>query len=382
MAELLRAFLALQIGVSVVLSKGASQFVRPLLFRALGAHPVYDEIFSGEDVFGHLEPGQSADAMLIAPASADIIAKMAHGLADEMLTAQFLAFSGPVAIAPAMNPRMWLNKATCANIKLLEDRGINIIPPEAGKTACGEEGYGRLADPLLIFLEALKTLSPADMSGLKVLVTLGPTREWWDCARFWTNASSGKMGAALATASWLRGADVTAICGPGINIYLPPAIKRIDVNSALEMHAEAQAIWDEMSMGLFCAAVADFSPASPVGGRKSKVKKSQLGAGFELSFRANPDILAALSAQREGKQKILGFAAETVTSMEELLALAQVKLTRKGADMIAANLINDGVFGAETGRMAIVDYKGGYEIWPHQPKADIAWNLLTWLLNL
>lgn len=381
-AELLRAFLKLDIQVSATLSPGAVEFVTPLLFNSLGADPVYSEMFTGENPFDHLEPGQLADAMLIAPASANMLAKMAHGFADNMLSAQILAFAGPLLAAPAMNPRMWHNSATKANIKLLGERDVIIVPPEAGVTACGEEGQGRLAELPEIFLAALRALSPADLAGRKVLVTLGPTREAWDSVRFWTNSSSGRMGAALATAAWLRGAEVIAICGPGTDIFLPSGINGIPVTSANEMMQVAADCWPGMDIGIFCAAVADFAPDRPVDGDQIKMKKAALGGEFNLRFSANPDILATLAKQRDNGQKILGFAAEIAPDMAKLLELARLKRASKQADLLAANQINAGVFGAESGSMAVVDRCEATEIWAAKSKADIAWDLLTWLLKL
>lgn len=382
--DLLRAFLKLEMDVSAALSAGARQFITPLLVRALGADPVYGDMFDSQAVFAHLEPGESADVMLIAPASADILAKMAAGIADDMLSAQFVAFEGPVVIAPAMNPRMWRHAATRENVSRLAERGAVIVEPGVGQTACGEEGQGRLAELPLIFLECLRALSPRDLKGLKAMVTLGPTRENWDGARFWSNPSSGKMGAALATAAWLRGAEVTAICGPCAQICLPPAIRRVDVCSASEMFEEAKKVWPQMNLGLFSAAVADFAPVRPAAGDCVKIKKSGLSEKFGIEFTRNPDILATLAADRANGQKVLGFAAEIAPDMEALLPLAQKKLESKKADLIAGNRVNRGesAFGAPDGSIAAVDRNGEREIWPPRAKADIAWDLLTWLLRI
>lgn len=381
-ADLLRALLRLDLRVSATLSRGAREFVSPLLFQALGAEPVYPEMFAGDVVFDHLEPAQTADALLLAPASANMLAKIAHGMACDMLSAQYLPFGGPVVIAPAMNPRMWANAATRANVELLKARGARFVQPGYGVAACGEEGRGRLAELPEIFLSALAALSPQDMSGLKVMVTLGPTRESWDSARFWSNPSSGRMGAALATAAWLRGAAVTAICGPGIALFLPEGINRVDVQSAREMLAAAQNCWNNCDIGIFCAAVADFAPETDNELRQGKAKKDKLGEAFSLRFSANPDILATCSGKRKAGQKILGFAAEVAPDMASLLELGRVKLARKNADLLAANQINAGVFGAENGRMAVLDKNGDSQIWEPKSKADIAWDLLTWLLKL
>lgn len=383
--DLLRAWLAMGIHVSVTLTGGARRFVAPLLFESLGALPVYGGMFEqGQDIFAHLEPGQRAQAMIVAPASADALARLAHGAASDMLAAQALAFDGPLVLAPAMNPRMWNHPATQANVELLERRGAFFVGPDCGGTACGDQGRGRLAALPEIFLTALRALAPQDMAGLKVMVTLGPTREAWDGVRFWSNPSSGLMGAALAVCAWLRGADVAAVCGPGVTAFLPRGVRRFDVTGAREMYEVAQSLWPDMDMGMFTAAVADFSPDAPEGGCGHKFKKSEAPEGFSLHFSPNPDILQSLAAARRPGQKVLGFAAETTADMDALLPLARAKLARKRADLLAANRVNapDSGFGAPTNSMAVVDTHGREEIWPSQSKADVAWELCSWLLRI
>lgn len=381
-ADLLRAWRALDLHVSVTLTPGARQFVTPLLFAALGAAPVYTDMFTpGEDVFAHLEPGQHAHALVVAPASADALARLAHGAANDMLAAQALAFDGPLVLAPAMNPRMWAHPATQANAALLQERGAQIVRPGCGGTACGDQGEGRLAPLTDIFLAGLRALAPQDMAGKKVLVTLGPTREAWDGVRYWSNPSTGLMGAALAVCAWLRGAAVTAVCGPGVSYALPRDLDRRDVTNAREMHAVAAALWPGMDMGIFTAAVADFSP-KPLG--PHKFKKAAAPQGFSVDFTPNPDILQTLAAARAPHQKVLGFAAETAPDMAALLPLARAKLARKNADLLAANRVNsaDSGFAAPTNSLAVADATGREEIWPNQSKADAAWDLCTWLLRL
>ncbi|MDE5879256.1 MAG: bifunctional phosphopantothenoylcysteine decarboxylase/phosphopantothenate--cysteine ligase CoaBC, partial [Desulfovibrio sp.] len=210
--ELLRAWRRLDMEVSATLTAGAQEFVRPLLFASLGASPVYGGMFEpGQDVFAHLEPGRSADAMIVAPASAGLLSRLATGAASDMLSAQALAFAGPLLVAPAMNPRMWAHAATQENVARLRARGVTVVGPDTGAAACGDQGQGRLAGLSAIFLAALRALAPQDMAALRVLVTLGPTREPWDGVRYWSNPSSGRMGAALAACAWLRGATVTCL---------------------------------------------------------------------------------------------------------------------------------------------------------------------------
>lgn len=385
MADVLRALLKMGLYVSVTLTDGARQFVTPGLFEALGAMPVFTNHAPGQDSFGeeafaHLEPGQRAEAMLIAPASADALARLAGGRACDMLSAQALAFEGPLLIAPAMNPRMWAHAATQENTATLRRRGARILAPGNGGTACGEQGQGRLVSFDALLLACLQALSPQDMAGLHVMVTLGPTREPWDGVRFWSNPSSGRMGAALATAAWLRGATVAAVCGPGCP-PLPDGVQRHDVRTAREMFDAAQALWPEMDLGAFSAAVADFSPV-PYG--EAKFKKEGASEGFSVSFTANPDILRTLSHGRREGQKVLGFAAETAPDMEALMALVRGKRQRKQADLLAGNAVNaPGCgFGTDSNSMAVLDKNGREDIWASQSKADVAWKLWSWLLRV
>lgn len=375
--DLVRMWKDAGLGVGVTLTGSARKFITPLTFEALGAGPVYTEIFDGgEGPFGHLEPGQCCDAFVLAPASASTLARLAAGMADEMLACQVLAFSGPVVVAPAMNPKMWANAATQANMTTLRERGCAIIEPGCGRTACLEEGQGRLADLRLIYLHGLRALAPQDMTGMKVLVTLGPTREQWDGVRHWTNPSTGTMGASLAIAAWLRGATVHAVCGPGTP-WLPESIFRHDVTSAEDMFTAASALWPDMDTGIFTAAVADFRPV-PHG--PDKFKKASASDGFDIHFTPNRDILATLGNAKKDGQKVVGFAAETSGLSESMLG----KLQRKNADMIVGNLIggSEAGFGTATNVVRILDVSGREAELPLQTKPDVAWSILEWLLRL
>jgi len=221
--DLLRILQRMNVSVSTTLTPAAQRFVTPLSFSALGANPVYTSMFDdagASSPFAHLEPGQVAHALLIAPASAAMLSRLAYGQADHLLACQALAHSGPLIIAPAMNPAMWQHAATQACVHILQARGAIFVMPDCGDTACGDTGQGRLADIRSIALATLRALTPQDMQGKRVMVTLGPTREPWDALRFWSNPSTGTMGAALALAAWLRGATVDAICGPGAPLLL------------------------------------------------------------------------------------------------------------------------------------------------------------------
>ena len=379
--ELMRLYQRLDMRVSVTLTQAAQHFVTPLTFTSLHAEAVYTSMFGGSetgdaDPFGHLTPGGEADVFVIAPASATTLARLATGSAEEILSAQCLAFPGPVVIAPAMNPRMWQHPATQHNACTLQNRGAAIVTPASGLVACGDEGQGKLADIHAILLATLKALSPQDMAGKKVMLTLGPTREQWDGVRFWTNPSSGLMGSSLALAAWLRGAEVHAVSGPGV-APLPVGIYQYPVVSAREMYAQAKALWPGMDMGLFTAAVADFSP-QPFGAQK--FKKQGNAAGFQIEFTANPDILAELSASKSPHQRVLGFAAET----DQLEEHVKTKLHKKHAHIIAGNIVgaSHSGFGVPTNTMYVLDAAGKAEHWQPASKPDVAWRLLDWLLTL
>jgi phosphopantothenoylcysteine decarboxylase/phosphopantothenate--cysteine ligase len=372
--DILRNLKSADIACGVTLTPSAARFIAPLTFRALDASPVYAAMFDEHgSPFAHLEPGQQAQAMLIAPASATTIARLAAGLADELLAAQALAFAGPLILAPAMNPKMWGHAATMANIDALRGRGVVIVPPARGHTACGEQGQGRLAALDDIHLAVLRALAPQDLAGRRILITMGPTREYWDDLRHWTNASSGVMGACLAVAAWLRGAAVDAVCGPGCP-WLPDGVVRHDVVTAGQMMERAAALWDEADTGIFAAAVADFRPEAHDGG---KFKKDAAPEGFVVRFTPTADILASLAAKKRPQQTIVAFAAES----DNLEQSVRDKLQRKNADLILGNLIADG-FGTSRNTTLVLDRNGRMRHWIDQPKATIAWDALSWLLSL
>lgn len=378
-AELVHRWQDTGAGVSATLTAAARRFITPLTFEALGASPVYGDMFSGEAPFEHLEPGQIAHAMVIAPATADMLARLAQGRADDMLSAQALAFDGPVVLAPAMNPRMWRNPATQANVDILRERGFLFVGPDSGVVACHDEGQGRLADLRMIYLAGLKALTPQDMEGRSVMLTLGPTREAWDDVRFWTNASTGVMGASIAVAAWLRGAEVHAVCGP-VDVWMPDdsAFHRHDVTSARQMLEKARELWKSADVGVFTAAVADFSP-EPHG--PGKFKKDRAADGFSLNFLPNADILRTLAEERSEGQVIVGFAAESAPDMDALGLAVHHKLASKGADMIVGNRISDG-FGRAANRVYVADTQGRDEVWPDMPKPQVAWKIIDWVRSL
>lgn len=393
--ELMRAWQKSGITVGVTLTESALQFVTPTAFGCLGADPVHTKIFDGyTKPFPHLMPGQTADAFVIAPASASTIEAVAAGRADSILCCQALAYDRPIVFAAAMNTRMWNNPATKANWETLKKRGHDCIEPGSGLLACGTVGDGHIADLSLIYLHGLKALSPQDLAGINVMLTIGPTREYWDGVRFWSNASSGVMGASLAVSAWLRGASVHAVCGPGTP-WLPPDINRLDVVSSQEMYNAAHAIWDEINesgegraLGIFTAAVADFRPDyyGPEKFKKNYPKNLTEISGpnsilinsdesIRLRFLHNPDILSSIGAKKKDGQFLIGFAAET----DNLMQNAKEKLERKNVDMLVANLVNVPGNGFESASNAVTVFqKDKVESWESMAKPDLAWRILDW----
>lgn len=367
--DLLRLLRSCELTVTAVLTGGAREFVTPLSFEALGCGNVSTDMFTGERTFEHLEPGANADVMAVVPATASAIAHLAYGLADDMFSCQALAFPGPMIVAPAMNPRMWNAPATRENWQKLQDRGVICIPPTCGDVACGEEGSGKLAPVEDIYFEILRAVAPDDLRDRHVLVTLGPTNEPWDAVRRWTNPSTGRMGACLATAAWTRGARVSVISG-GCSMRLPAGVEVLDVQTASQMHEAANDLWPSADIGCLTAAVADYRP-EPFG--MSKFKKGASSDGFTVQFVPNADILASLGARKRDDQLLIGFAAET----DDLIANAQSKLERKNLDMIAANHINieGSGFGTSTNEVTVIMRDGRMETWPQLPKTEVAWRL-------
>lgn len=367
--ELLRALKAVGINVSITLTLAATEFVTPMAYLSLGATKVYGPMLSLDNVFSHLEPGQQADAMLILPATASTMARLATGDASEMLVAQALAFDRPKVIAPAMHPRMWYNPATQTNWSILKERGYMTVGPGCGLLACGEEGEGRLADVRDIYLTALKAMTPQDMHGQTLLITIGPTREFWGGVRFVSNPSSGLMGAAIAAAAWLRGAKIKAVCGHGVP-WLPIETERIDVETADEMLTASESVWEDCTLGCFSAAVCDYRPVDQ---GTDKLKKESLGNTPSLPLAKNPDIAATLGQKKTSSQRSIVFAAET----SELKQNAMKKLALKNADMIVANIVGKpGVgFESENNQVSLLDKNDGVLDLPVMTKADIAWKI-------
>lgn len=344
--EVIRGLQKAGVRCKVVMTEHAQEFVGSATFRALTHEPVAVNLFCNPaDPIYHISLAQECDVFLIAPCTANVAAKIAHGIADDLLTTTALATRAPLILAPAMNVGMYEAAATQDNFALLRRRGVRLIDSDYGYQACGDEGKGRLADPARIVGETLDVLrdslvSKADYAGKSVLVTAGPTQEAIDSVRFITNHSSGKMGYALAEAAQARGADVHLISGP-VSLVAPEGVRLVNVKSAVEMHDAAREVFRETDITICSAAVADMRPANLY---ERKLKK---GTDDELLGRIdlieNPDILATLGACKDGSQVVIGFAAET----DDVVENARAKLDRKNADMIVANCVRGGeVFGS------------------------------------
>jgi phosphopantothenoylcysteine decarboxylase/phosphopantothenate--cysteine ligase len=366
--ELIRLLRGAGCGVSCVLTEAGAQFVTPLSLQALSESKVYTDLFSltDESEMGHIQLSRSADLVVVAPASADILAKMAGGLAGDLASTLLLATDKPVLVAPAMNVRMWLHAATKANIALLTARGIQVVGPDEGAMACNEFGPGRLAEPpaILAAIEAL--LMPSrPLAGRHALVTSGPTHEPIDPVRYIANRSSGRQGHAIAAALAELGARVTLVSGP-VSVPDPVGVATTHVESAQQMLDACQAALPA-DVAIFAAAVADWRVA---GAATGKIKKVPGAAPPALALVANPDILATIAERGPRRPRlVIGFAAET----DDLMANAQAKRERKNADWIVANDVSPatGIMGGEENVVHLITAEG-VEDWPRLPKQDVA----------
>lgn len=359
-------------GVTVVMTRSAQRFVGPATFSALSGRPVGVDLFGAEERpgYGHLDLARAHDVMLVAPASANTLAKLAAGLADGLLGSVHLAFDKPVIVAPAMNTRMWLHPATAANLETLTARGVQVVPPASGLLADGDSGVGRLADPVGIADAVEARLAGAGtLAGRRVLVSAGGTQEPIDPVRFVGNRSSGRMGWAVAAAARRRGAEVTVLAS---NVELPrdPAIRYIDAPTAADLHAAALAEFGGCDLLVMAAAVADFRPGAA---REGKIDKGAEGR-LALDLEPTADILADLAARRRDGQVVVGFAAEHGAAG---LERARGKLARKRLDLIVHNDVSvEGIgFGAADNRITIIG-AGGEEALPRMSKDACAERIL------
>lgn len=380
--------------VQVVMTPGAQRFVTPTTFQAVSGREVRAELWdaAAEASMGHIELARWADLVLVAPATADLLSRVASGRADDLLSTLILATEAPVALAPAMNRIMWSKPATCANVATLQRNGVHVLGPDSGSQACGEVGTGRMLEPLELveaatrLLAALpqRSLSSIDESstvsslsdglmlsdglplrGQRVLITAGPTREAIDPVRYLTNRSSGKMGIALAAAALEAGAEVVVVAGP-IDLPTPPGARRIDVVTAAEMLAAVEREVAAADIFIAAAAVADYRPVAP---SSHKIKKND--QRIELALERTTDILAAVAA-RTDRPFVVGFAAET----RDLDSQARSKLESKKLDLVAANDVNEGkAFDADDNALKVLWAEGSIDI-GHAPKIEVARRLI------
>ena len=360
--------------VRIVMTANAARFVTPLTFQALSGEPVrtglWDE--AAEAAMGHIELARWAQRIVIAPASADLIARLAHGLANDLLTTLCLASEAPLAIAPAMNQQMWAHAATQSNIALLRERGVAVLGPDSGSQACGEFGAGRLLDPDRIVAELAALHGPKVMAGARVLVSAGPTFEDIDPVRFIGNRSSGRMGFAVAQAAAEQGAQVRLIAGP-VNLATPPGVTREDVRSAREMHAAVMHHAPDCDIFIAAAAVGDYRPVQPAA---QKLKKQ--GRALTLTLDQNPDIVASVAALKHKRPFVVGFAAET----QNLAAHARTKLVAKKLDLIAANRVGNGAGFDSAENELLLLWPGGEAQLQRANKAVLARELLACIASL
>ena len=374
--ELLRLLTKAGAEVHVIMTKSAQEFVTPLTFQALSGNPVHTELFNliQEQDIGHISLADRADLLLVAPATANLIGKVANGVADDMLTTTIMATKAKTLFAPAMNTNMWDNPLYQENQQHLEALGYHFLEPASGELACGWEGQGKLPDPQLIFNAAHALIGGDDFAGKKILVTAGPTREEIDPVRFLSNYSSGKMGYAIARAAARRGADVLLVSGP-VNLATPKGVQRICVSSAREMHEAVMAEAEPADIVVKAAAVADFRPVE-----RGEQKTKKGGAeNLSIELQRNPDILAELG-QQKGNKLLIGFAAET----EDLVKHATEKLKKKNLDMIVANdVTQEGAgFDGDTNVVRLLTADGKVEALPQMTKAEVAEAILDRVLLL
>jgi phosphopantothenoylcysteine decarboxylase / phosphopantothenate---cysteine ligase len=370
--EIVRLLTAAGARVPVVMTKGAQHFVTPLTLQTLSGHPVATDTFdlTQESEIGHIRLADTADAIVIAPATANVLGKVANGIADDLLTTVLLATRAPLVIAPAMNVHMWEHVAVQENLARLLARGAWVVGPGSGPLACGYEGPGRLAEPAEVVEAVFRVLAPQDLAGERILVSAGPTQEPIDPVRYLSNRSSGKMGYALARVARRRGADVTLVSGPTA-LPAPPGVEVVPVGTAREMAVAIERAFAAATIVIMTAAVADYRPRET---STHKLKKT--AAGLRLDLERNPDILAGLG-ERKGGRLLIGFAAET----HDVAAEARRKLRAKHLDLVVANDVTapGAAFGGDTNVVRLIDASGGDDLLPVLPKDEVAHRILDWV---
>jgi len=371
--DLVRRLIERGADVQVVMTSAAQRFVSPMTFQAVSGRPTRSDLWdnTAEAAMGHIELERWAQIVLIAPASADFLARLAGGRADDLLCTLCVATEAPIMLAPAMNRVMWANKATRANVETLIARGVRILGPASGNQACGEVGAGRMWEPVQLSEAVLAPpVNAGILAGLNVLITAGPTRERLDPVRYLTNRSSGKMGFAVAEAAREAGAHVTVVTGP-VQLQTPVGVTRINVESARDMYAAVHRQVGDADIFIAAAAVADFQPVTVA---KQKIKKQ--GGSVKLELEPAPDIIKSV-ADMAKRPFVVGFAAET-NDVEEN---ARIKLKRKKLDMIAANEVGDGIaFDCEDNALTVI-WPGGKMDVARGPKIDVARALIALIAN-
>ena len=368
-ADLVRRLQDAGAQVRVVMTQGACEFITPLTMQALSGHPVHTTLLdpAAEAAMGHIELARWADLVLIAPASANFMARLAHGHGNDLLSTLCLATGAPIAIAPAMNQQMWADTSTQKNLLILQEKGIHVFGPGSGSQACGDVGAGRMLEPLEIIQQAAEVFDYSLLTGKHVVITAGPTREAIDPVRYITNKSSGKMGFALAEAAAEAGARVTLIAGP-VNLPTPNRVDRIDVVRAVDMYETCmEGVETGCDVFIATAAVADYRPTVTA---DHKIKKST--EEIHLTLVKNPDIVASV-AEHNKRPFTVGFAAET----QDVMAYAQGKLVNKKLDMIATNDVSGSNVGFNSDNNALtVIWPGGHKVLPLASKTQIAKQLI------
>jgi phosphopantothenoylcysteine decarboxylase/phosphopantothenate--cysteine ligase len=372
--EVVRLLRAAGVRVRVIMTRSACEFITPLTLQTLAGSPVATELFdlTQESEIGHIRLADEADAIVVAPATANLIGKAAAAIGDDLLTTVLLATRAPVLLAPAMNVHMWENPLVQDNLERLRRHGWRVIEPGVGALACGYEGAGRLAEPTAIVAEVERTLNEPDLRGERVLVTAGPNREAIDPVRFISNRSTGRMGYALAAAAWRRGAEVVLVSGPTA-LTAPHGVRCERVLTAAEMHDAVRREFRDATVLMMAAAVADYRPAAV---RPQKLKKTD--GPMRLELTRTTDILGALRG-RAGDRLVVGFAAET----EQVLANAERKLRDKGLDLIVANDVSasNAGFEVDTNAVTLIDAEGRTDV-PLASKDEVADRILDRVVGL
>ncbi|MBL4832092.1 MAG: bifunctional phosphopantothenoylcysteine decarboxylase/phosphopantothenate--cysteine ligase CoaBC [Aliivibrio sp.] len=375
-AELTRRLVERGAEVRVVMTQAAKEFITPLTMQAVSGHPIAESLFdpAAEASMGHIELAKWADLILIAPATADIIARIAAGLGNDLLSTLVLATESPVIVAPAMNQQMYKNLATQENLATLARRNFTIWGPASGEQACGDIGAGRMLEPMDLVHHCEAFLQPKTLEGISILITAGPTREAIDPVRYISNHSSGKMGFSIAEAAVRLGASVTLITGP-VNLNTPQNLSRIDVESADQMHQQVMTLAPSHHIFIACAAVADFKPSAIA---THKLKKTANSDNMQIEMIKNPDIVASVAALTAQRPFTVGFAAET----QNVELYAKGKLERKKLDLICANDVSKSGQGFNSDSNALNLYwQGGEKALPLTSKEQLGQQLISEIME-